>query len=94
MKGPGNQELVNLGNLGNLGTASMSNITLSQGMNSLPISNMVTGLSNMTLTQPDGSMISGNNSPHSDSGISVDGGGHAAMMNAAAMAKMHQSQSK
>ncbi|KAK3798783.1 hypothetical protein RRG08_040615 [Elysia crispata] len=93
MKGPGNQELVNLGNLGNLGTASMSNITLSQGMNSLPISNMVTGLSNMTLTQPDGSMISGNNSPHSDSGISVDGGGHAAMMNAAAMAKMHQSQS-
>ena len=72
----------------------MSNIVLSQGINSLPISNVVTGLSSMSLTQPEGTVISGNNSPHSDSGISVDGGGHAAMMNAAAMAKLHQSQSK
>ncbi|GFR68575.1 B-box type zinc finger protein ncl-1 [Elysia marginata] len=90
IKGPGNQELVNLGNIGSV---SMSSIALAQGMNSLPISNVVAGLSSMSLTQPDGAIISGNNSPHSDSGISVDGGGHAAMINAAAMAKMHHSQS-
>ncbi|GFN75055.1 B-box type Zinc finger protein ncl-1 [Plakobranchus ocellatus] len=95
MKGAGNSELVNLGNLG---SAPMNSIALAQGINSLPISNVMTGLGSMSLTQPDNSIISGNNSPHSDSGISVDNvshssGGHAAMMNAAAMAKMHQSQS-
>lgn len=76
-------------------------IGIGQGIDSLQISNVISCLSSVNLSHhADNSTISGNNSPLSDSGISVDnvshssGGNTTAMMNAAAMVKLHQSQSK
>ena len=88
---PNSQELVNIGNLrGALNQARVDNV---------PVGNVIAGMSNMALVpHHDTQTGSGNNSPLSDSGISVDNvsvsGGNAAMINAAAMAKLHQSQSK
>ncbi len=77
-------------------------LNLAQGIDGIPVGNVITGLNNVSVTQPQtegAPSASGNNSPLSDSGISVDNvshssGGNAAMINAAAMAKLHQSQSK
>ena len=95
IQSPSNQELVNIGNI-----RGPMNLNLGRGIDNLPMNNVISGLSNIGLTQhPEGTNGSGNNSPLSDSGISVDNvshssGGNAAMMNAAAMAKLHNSQSK
>ncbi|XP_012946152.1 brain tumor protein isoform X2 [Aplysia californica] len=93
IQSPSNQELMNLGNL----RGGAMNMGMGQGIDSLPLAG-ISGLSNVALSQHHDGTVSGNNSPLSDSGISVDNvshssGGNAAMMNAAAMAKLHQSQS-
>lgn len=91
------QDLLNITSLGGLPL----NIGAGQRIDSLPISSVISGLSSVSLPHhADHSTISGNNSPLSDSGISVDNVSHssgsnaAAIMNAAAMATLQQSQSK
>ena len=89
LQSPSSQELVNIGNM-------RGTITQTHGHS---VDNVQIGMSNMALvSHHDVQTGSGNNSPLSDSGISVDNvsvsGGNAAMINAAAMAKLHQSQSK
>lgn len=69
-----------------------------RGVENLPLNNVICGLNSLNITANAGSTVSGNNSPLSDSGISVDNvshssGGNAAMMNASAMSKL-QPQSK
>ncbi|XP_059144458.1 brain tumor protein-like isoform X2 [Physella acuta] len=95
MQVQGSQELLNLSNLTGV---PINTIGIGSGMETLSISNVISGLTAVNLGHhPDGSTISGNNSPLSDSGISVDnvshssGGNAAAMMNVAAMAKLRQS---
>ncbi|KAH9513488.1 hypothetical protein Btru_033173 [Bulinus truncatus] len=97
MQNPSGQDLMNLGNLTGV---PLGTIGIGPSIESISISNVISSLSAVTMAHhPDGSTISGNNSPLSDSGISVDnvshssGGNAAAMMNVAAMAKLHQSQS-
>ncbi|CAG5117191.1 unnamed protein product [Candidula unifasciata] len=75
------------------------NIGMSQRMDSLPMSSVISSFNSMNMSHHPDHTVSGNNSPLSDSGISVDNVSHssgsntAAMMNVAAMAKLHQSQS-
>ena len=94
IQSPSNQELVNIGNL-----RGGSVLGVGQGIDSLNLGSVMSGLSNVGMSHHhEGATVSGNNSPLSDSGISVDNvshssGGNAALINAAAMAKLHQSQS-
>ncbi|BFZ14823.1 hypothetical protein BsWGS_17861 [Bradybaena similaris] len=76
-------------------TGETMGIGIGHGMNNLQLSSVISCLSSVNLSNhhTDNSAVSGNNSPLSDSGISVDNVSHNsgsnAMMNAAAMVKLH-----
>lgn len=75
-------------------TGEPMGIGIGHGMNNLQLSSVISCLSSVNLSNhTDNSAVSGNNSPLSDSGISVDNVSHNsgsnAMMNAAAMVKLH-----
>jgi hypothetical protein len=96
MQGHVNHDLMSMASL----TGVPMSLGLGQEMNNMPISSVISCLSSVNLSHhADNATISGNNSPLSDSGISVDnvshssGGNANAMMNVAAMVKLHQSQS-
>ena len=99
---PTSQELVNMANLpsGLRHSLSQNHVETAAGVS---VGNVITGMTgNLALAslQDGHTAVSGNNSPLSDSGISVDnvsvggGGGNAAMINAAAMAKLRQSKAR